>query len=763
MRQLPILLLLFPLLLAAQPQAKHNLNFSAIPAKWHEGIPLGNGLLGCLIWQKDGKLRLALDRADLWDLRPMKGLDRPEFSYQWVAGQVAKGEYGVVQEYFDAPYEREVGPTKLPGGAIELSLGDWPLAAKNAVTLDIATGKATIQWAGGQRFEAFIHAEKQQGWFRCTGFPDPEKCLQLLVPNYGNSPESGDANSVKGSDLARLGYPQSTPFLRDGVWLFHQSGWGGFSYEIAVCFWRKDSQVWECAWSISSHFPEKIYVERAENIVKKAVRRGFDRSLRESKKYWVNYWAKSSVALPDPVIERQYYLDLYKFGCTARENGPMISLQAVWTADNGRLPPWKGDLHHDLNTQMSYWPAYSSNHLSEGLSYLKHLESNDAAHRKYTQRYFGTTGLNIPGVSTLLGAEMGGWIQYACSPTTAAWCAQHFYQHWRYSQDRKFLKYHAWPFLRDVAIHLEELTRLPAEALAKADARRSLPLSSSPEINNNALNAWFPNTFTNYDLALTRFIFEKTAELAQEMKLKGEAEKWRKALSELPDFALEPSGALMFAPTLAYRESHRHFSHLMAIHPLGLLHWDQPANRAIIKSSLQLLDSVGTSEWCGYSYAWLANLRARARDGAGARDALRIFAEAFVSPNSFHLNGDQSGKGYSAYSYDPFTLEGNFAFAAGVQEMLLQSQGGILRVFPAVPLEWKNFGFKDLRAEGAFLVSAGYGENQAESVEIFSEKGGQLVLQLPPGKWQLNGQNSASSDEIWRIKTRKGQRLVFVR
>jgi len=783
MRQLAFVLLFLPLLLAAQPQAKHNLTFPTIPAKWQEGIPLGNGLLGCLVWQKDGKLRLALDRADLWDLRPMKGLDRPEFSYQWVAGQVAKGEYGVVQEYFDAPYEREVGPTKLPGGAIELPLGNWQLAAENAVSLDIATGKTTIQWAGGQRFEAFVHAEKQQGWFRCTGFPDPEKCLELLAPKYGNPVESGDANSVRGSDLARLEYPQSSPFKRDGVWLFHQSGWGGFSYEIAVCIRKKDSEVWEGVWSISSHFPQKIYVERAEKVVQKAIRRGFNRSLEASKKWWTGYWAKSSVLLPDPVIERQYYLDLYKFGCTARENGPMISLQAVWTADNGRLPPWKGDLHHDLNTQMSYWPAYGSNHLSEGLSYLKHLESNDAAHRSYTKRYFGTAGLNIPGVSTLLGAEMGGWIQYSCSPTTAAWCAQHFYQHWRYSQDRKFLKYHAWPFLRDVAIHLEELTRLPAEAQMKVAAtvnqsqadstpstvhrlpstvHRILPLSSSPEINNNGLNAWFPNTFTNYDLALTRFVFEKTAELAQEMKLKGEAEKWQKALRELPDFALESNGALMFSPTLPYRESHRHFSHLMAIHPLGLLDWNDKLNQPIIKSSLQLLDSVGTSEWCGYSYAWLANLRARASDGAGARDALRIFAGAFVSPNSFHLNGDQSGKGYSGFTYDPFTLEGNFAFAAGVQEMLLQSQGGVVRVFPAVPTEWNNFEFKDLRAEGAFLVSARYGEDRAEMVEVFSEKTGRLLLQLPPGRWQLKGETKTQNGQIWSINTRKGQRLVFV-
>ena len=58
---------------------------------------------------------------------------------------------------------------------------------------------------------------------------------------------------------------------------------------------------------------------------------------------------------------------MYKLGWGTREKCYTISLQAVWTADNGKLPPWKGDYHHDLNRQLSYWTAYAGNHLSEGL------------------------------------------------------------------------------------------------------------------------------------------------------------------------------------------------------------------------------------------------------------------------------------------------------------------------------------------------------------------------------------------------------------
>ena len=147
----------------------------------------------------------------------------------------------------------------------------------------------------------------------------------------------------------------------------------------------------------------------------------------------------------------------------------------------------------------------------------------------------------------------------------------------------------------------------------------------------------------------------------------------------------------MFAPSLPYNVSHRHFSHMMAIHPLGLIKWeDGPEAQTIIKNSITLLERIGPDYWCGYSYAWLGNMQARAKNGEGAAKALSVFAKAFCLPNSFHANGDQTKSGLSKFTYRPFTLEGNFAFAAGIQEMLLQSYAGFIEIMPAVPAGWKD-------------------------------------------------------------------------
>jgi alpha-L-fucosidase 2 len=308
---------------------------------------------------------------------------------------------------------------------------------------------------------------------------------------------------------------------------------------------------------------------------------------------------------------------------------------------------------------------------------------------------------------------------------------------------------------------------LEAITVKGPDGKRTLPLSSSPEINDNRLEAWFP-TITNYDLALIRWAFGKTAELADETGNGEDAKHWRKVLAEMPDLAIDPkSKKLLVAKDYPLPFSHRHFSHLMAIHPLGLIRWENgPKDRAIIKASMADLEKSGTSQWCGYSFSWLASLAARARDGEKAAKALEIFSTAFCLRNSFHCNGDQSGKGYSNFRYRPFTLEGNFAAAAGLQEMLLQSYSGTIRIFPAVPADWKDISFKTLRAEGAFLVSAERKDGLTRSVTIISEKGGLCRLENPFGQNEYRLEGTAK-DAVAKegndlvIKTSAGQKIML--
>ena len=366
--------------------------------------------------------------------------------------------------------------------------------------------------------------------------------------------------------------------------------------------------------------------------------------------------------------------------------------------------------------------------------------------------------MNIPGVCTLTGEPMGGWIQYSMSPTVSAWLSQHFYLHWKYSADKEFLTDRAYPFVHDVALFLEEITRLDSDGI------RKLPISSSPEIFDNSLNAWF-RTMTNYDLALIQFAFRAAEEMAEALGKNEEAAHWKELYGQLPDYDLDADGALTFAKGFPYNASHRHFSHAMAIHPLGLLDYSQGEKaRKIIDATLQKLKDNGPDWWCGYSYSWFANMSARAMKGEDARDALRTFAECFCLANGFHANGDQSQSGKSKFTYRPFTLEGNFAFAAALQEMLLQSHTGKIHIFPALPKDWKDLSFEKLRAEGAFLVSASLQGGKLAHAEITAEQGGTLqVINSfgPEYQLKIGDKYLQDTEGIWKVTLSKGEKCTI--
>jgi alpha-L-fucosidase 2 len=153
----------------------------------------------------------------------------------------------------------------------------------------------------------------------------------------------------------------------------------------------------------------------------------------------------------------------------------------------------------------------------------------------------------------------------------------------------------------------------------------------------------------------------------------------------------------------------------MAIHPFNLITVEGgPEDRRIIESSVAKWDRLGTKAWVGYSFSWMACLRARVGDAEAAWRNLDIYLRAFILRNGFHANGDQLKAGYSNATYRPFTLEGNFLAAQAVHEMLLQSWSPtagtrdteVIRIFPATPAAWREASFDDLRAEGGHRVSA---------------------------------------------------------
>jgi len=728
-----------------------GLLFKELAKTWDEAIPLGNGMVGNLIWEKDGKLRFSLDRADLWDLRPMENLDFSNWKFNDVYAHWKNGTYQEVQAVFDVPYDKLPAPSKIPAGALEFTIAE--LGKVKRVHLELETATCFVEWENGARLIAFVHAQKSLGWYKFENLP-AQVNIQLIAPAY-NREGNGIASSQSPNDLNELGYEQGHISETEHSITYDQKCWGEMTYQIHTAWENNGDELVGC-WSVTSSDPGSERGPSATEMVAANQGAGFDSAYQTHLEWWSNFWSQSEIEIPDSLLLHQYRMEMYKFGSTARPDAPPISLQAVWTADHGKLPPWKGDFHHDLNTQLSYWPAYAGNQLQLEEGYLNWLWDNVPVFKKYTRDYFGVNGLNVPGVTTLKGEPMGGWIQYSMGQTVSAWLAQHFYLHWKFSMDRDFLEKRAYPWLKDVALFLDEIS------VKTSDGHRKLIISSSPEIHDNSAEAWFAET-TNFDLALIRWTYEKAVELALELGHQQEADHWSKLLSEWPELAVDEETGLMIAPGALFQESHRHFSHLMAIHPLGLLDFAKgPNDRNIVINSLNNLSKQGSDNWTGYSFSWEGNMYARARNGEKAAEALRIFATCFCLPNSFHVNGDQCQAGYSNFTYRPFTLEGNFAFASAIQEMLIQSHSGVVSLFPALPAAWKNASFKDLRTYGAFLVSAQLAQGQVVRVKVTANANGLFKLENPFSNKQFNSSRDLlKSQDTLSVLLEKGEEVVL--
>ncbi len=743
------------------PDASQNpymmMDFKQLPTQWDEAIPLGNGLLGCLVWQNENRLRLSLDRIDLWDLRQVEEIFPPEHTYQNLYKLWKSGDYKQAQDLREElrkyPY-----PTKIPGGAIEIDITGWGEEA--SARLSLAHGITTVSWPGGIEFTAFVNASAPEGWFRIKNAKEG-LIPQLIAPDYAGRLTFKDEDDQSRQELKSLGYPEPEIIHKNNTSYYYQQTSLGNSYSILLAWHEDRHQTVTAVWSMQNN-PDSISDTELINQLEEAVQKRYTESVENHTADWKDFWSKSMVQIPDSILQKQYLRDIYKFGSVTGISDIPISLQAIWTADNGKLPPWAGDFHHDLNTQLSYWPAYNGNYIEEARIFTDWLWRTKPEGEKYARSFFETEGLAYPGITDIEGRLMPAWWQYTHSIGTPGWLAQNFYWQWRYTMDRQFLETRAYPWFSGVAQFFNNLS------VKTASGKRKLPMSSSPEIFDDTEKAWFKET-TNYDLAFIRWTLEKAAELAKELNRDEESRMFMEQLNEWPELSISDDHLLLLAPGIPLHISHRHLSHMVPVYPLGMIdpsHGER--DKKIIEASLQQLEELGTRQWIGFSFPWYASLWARAKNGEKASETLRIFAENFVSTNSFHINGDQSGKGYSNYRYRPFTLEGNFAFAGAIHEMLIQSHTGTIELFPAIPASWKDVSFKTLRTEGAFLVSAEKQNGKVTRVTVRSLAGAPLKMKNPfagaEGTLNVEGAPWRAADSqkaVIEIETREGQEIIF--
>lgn len=741
---------------------KHCYDFEKEISRWDESIPLGNGQIGALLWGKPDALRVSLDRSDIWDTTPCPETKKAEFSYSNMVKLVKEGNLEEIRRIFDGPYNHLI-PSKLPVGALVLHLpGKWK---GGKLCLEEARAEA---FGEGWQLQGFVHAKKRVGLMEIshTG----SFTWELEHPAYNTEPGSNEglANSVDTASLQQIHYEKAKIGEKDGVRFFLQKITDAFSYGVFVAECRmQDKTLLAYTVGASTDKQENTlekeealapWIEASIALLKEALTEGYAENFCKHKDWWEDYFSKSSISLPDAFFEKNWYMAAYLLGSCSRKGGYPMPLQGLWTADDGKLPPWKGDYHHDLNTELSYYSYLKSNHLEEGECFLDFLWSLRGVGEQFAKSFYQAKGACIPATMTIDGQPLGGWGMYSLSPVMSAWLSQVFERHYRYTGDEEFLSRRAYPYMKDTGLFLESL-------LKEREGLLYLPISSSPEIHDDTLESFLtPNS--NFDLALLRSLYESLEHYAIVLE-NGEEKHWREIKEKLPVFSVDERGVLRLSPTESLQESHRHFSHLMAIHPLRLLTWDKEEDRRIIEACIRDLEALGKGAWVGYSFGWMAQLYAIAKNGNAAAWQLRVFWESFCADNGFHLNGDFKNRGITASHYRPFTLEANMCAADALQEMLLYSEKGEVEVFPAIPTEWeeKKVAFAHLRAEKGILVSAVLEQGYVQKLELTFEKPGCVYVKKNAFLTKLSGaqQNTKITEDScgWKVEGYAGEKITL--
>ncbi len=731
----------------ATPRNPEAIELEAPIKSWDEAIPLGNGMTGILMWGEGSELKLSVDRADLWDNREV--LDTKKDTYAKIIEWQGQGKHKKIYEIFDKPYDTIAYPTKLPGGRLVVNLGRGNKLDEFSLSFKTGVGQATFKNKQTRELELFFAQKDPVAFLR---FPSELGItldnLYWVLPGESRSGTTSNGTGV----FADLGYPATREEVKNGIKFFIQETTTEFTYMLGAKFIDDETLA---IFILTTPSGEDLFAE-AQTFLAGVVAKGVESHKSESLAWWENYNAESSVQIADEGIAHQYYFTKYLLGAGGRKGAPPIPLQGVWTADTNGLPPWKGDFHWDLNMQMNYWPVFMSGATEQADAYTKFLMDLMPKFQAFSRDFYGVVGgIAIPGVMTLGGGAMGGWLQYSLSPANTIWAAHHLYWQWKYENDFEFLSEQAYPFLKGIGILFEGLLKPNAKGQLK------LPLSTSPEIYDNSPRAWLP-TNSNYDQSLMLWLYDVLAELAIELDNNEEA-RWEKLHNGLDPLAIDSDNLLMFAPGRQFNESHRHHSAFMSIYPLQTMDAFGP-DKTVVDATLSRMDQIGTQRWVGYSHSWAACMHAIAENADRADWYLSILGYAYVSRNGFHVNGDQKNTGTCSSDYRPFTLEGNFGAMQAVHLMMLQNRGDVIHLFPSIPERWGECGFTDLRVYGNAKISASWENRLVSSMKVIAPAKQGVVLKFDtkrlPVEWiAANGMIDANG--LWTISLGAGETAEF--
>lgn len=450
----------------------------------------------------------------------------------------------------------------------------------------------------------------------------------------------------------------------------------------------------------------------------------------------------------DDTLAELYFSQGRYLLCAASARGTLpANLQGKWNED--LCPPWDSDYHADINLEMNYWIAEPTG-LQRYTEALFQLFERFVPHgREAAQKLYGCKGIWLPIQSDPWGRatpESYGWAVWTGA---AAWYAQHFWWHYEYGLDLDFLRERAYPFLKEVAAFYESYV------IEDETGTLQFVPSQSPENHFAECDARFPVSLcvsATMDVMLAWDCLTHAVKAAQILGVDADKQaQWQEMLRKLPPLAIGSDGRLLeWNQEFTEREpQHRHISHLVGLFPgeqitaEGTPELFAAARRSLdARVAAQEAAGAGDTGWC---LAWYACCYARLGDGDRALAILDKLMSKFTTNSLLDMHPPRF-----------FQIDGNFGGAMAIVEMLLQSQGEVLRLLPALPSRWPSGHVRGMRARGGFTVDFAWEDHALTWAKVRSLSQRLCTVRDPLGRLTVrtgDGRDVAGQ--------RDGDRLVF--